>query len=153
MYICLRAFERAGTRASVCLLYVCMSVCARMRTCVYACVCLSVYVHRCVCIFERSWLFIIFTSNFDVCLLACIRLRMRVCVRTETCLSICLSVCLYVCTYACVSGFLHACLYLWFFCLSVCMYVSARMCAWVYVCGGCVCVCVHAWIHVYVLLY
>ena len=107
----------------------CMSVCpyaracvrACMRACVCLCTCIDVYVYLNV----RDFLLFL-TSNFDVSLLACICLRMRVCVRTETCLSICLSVCLYVCTYACVSGFLHACLCLWFFCLSVCMYVCKR---------------------------
>ena len=102
----------------------CMSVCpyaracvrACMRACVCLCTCIDVYVYLNV----RDFLLFL-TSNFDVCLLACIRLRMRTCVRTETCLFICLSVFMYVRMHACLVFCMLVCISGFSVCLYVCM--------------------------------
>ena len=139
MYICLRAFERAGTRASVCLLYVCMSVCARMRTCVYACVCLSVYVHRCVVYLNvRDFLlFLLLTSMF-----VCWRAYVCACVCAFAQKPVCLFVCLSLCMYVCMRVWFSACLSESLVFLSVCMYVCKRTHVCVSVCVRGLCLCV-----------
>ena len=87
----------------VCVLRVCVCVCARacVRACVHVCVCVCVSVHLCVCVRVHPCVCVCVHLCVYACASVCVCVCVCVCARARARLCVCVSVCLCVYVHAC----------------------------------------------------